>query len=128
MWPILTRLLEISVLAKPRAMGSLVFLTQQILSERWKKWMVSCILVWIAPHPLPNQLNTCLCKVNSIILLIPFIQVLNLILASGKYVGNRPIKLRKSTWTERTDQTALERQKVSLSHPNLLQFLSPVSI
>ncbi|KAL8459576.1 hypothetical protein ACS0TY_036073 [Phlomoides rotata] len=30
---------------------------------------------------------------------------------NGKYVGNRPIKLRKSTWTERTDQGALERQK-----------------
>ncbi|KAL0369212.1 UNVERIFIED_CONTAM: RNA-binding protein 42 [Sesamum calycinum] len=29
----------------------------------------------------------------------------------GKYVGNRPIKLRKSTWTERTDAEALERQK-----------------
>ncbi|KAL0365835.1 UNVERIFIED_CONTAM: RNA-binding protein 42 [Sesamum radiatum] len=30
---------------------------------------------------------------------------------NGKYVGNRPIKLRKSTWTERTDAEALERQK-----------------
>ncbi|KAL3641799.1 hypothetical protein CASFOL_012614 [Castilleja foliolosa] len=30
---------------------------------------------------------------------------------NGKYVGNRPIKLRKSTWTERTDKEALERQK-----------------
>ncbi|KAL6527573.1 hypothetical protein OROGR_016663 [Orobanche gracilis] len=30
---------------------------------------------------------------------------------NGKYVGNRPIKLRKSTWTERTDKGALERQK-----------------
>ncbi|THU63310.1 hypothetical protein C4D60_Mb01t14430 [Musa balbisiana] len=29
----------------------------------------------------------------------------------GKYVGNRPIKLRKSTWRERTDVEALERQK-----------------
>jgi hypothetical protein len=32
---------------------------------------------------------------------------------SGKYVGNRPIKLRKSNWKERTDVEALERQKVS---------------
>ncbi|XP_043714693.1 RNA-binding protein 42-like isoform X2 [Telopea speciosissima] len=30
---------------------------------------------------------------------------------NGKYVGNRPIKLRKSTWKERTDYEALERQK-----------------
>ncbi|KAJ8639241.1 hypothetical protein MRB53_015935 [Persea americana] len=30
---------------------------------------------------------------------------------NGKYVGNRPIKLRKSTWRERTDVEALERQK-----------------
>jgi hypothetical protein len=30
----------------------------------------------------------------------------------GKYVGNRPIKLRKSTWKERTDAEALEKQKV----------------
>ncbi|KAK6131110.1 hypothetical protein DH2020_035155 [Rehmannia glutinosa] len=35
---------------------------------------------------------------------------------NGKYVGNRPIKLRKSTWTERTDKDALERQKVSSAH------------
>ncbi|CAL5343023.1 unnamed protein product [Camellia sinensis] len=30
---------------------------------------------------------------------------------NGKYVGNRPIKLRKSNWRERTDHEALERQK-----------------
>ncbi|KAL5711894.1 hypothetical protein ACHQM5_014121 [Ranunculus cassubicifolius] len=30
---------------------------------------------------------------------------------NGKYVGNRPIKLRKSTWKERTDSDALQRQK-----------------
>ncbi|XP_021738056.1 RNA-binding protein 42-like [Chenopodium quinoa] len=30
---------------------------------------------------------------------------------NGKYVGNRPIKLRKSNWKERIDQEALERQK-----------------
>lgn len=30
---------------------------------------------------------------------------------NGKYVGNRPIKLRKSNWKERTDTDALERQK-----------------
>ncbi|KAK3029303.1 hypothetical protein RJ639_040139 [Escallonia herrerae] len=30
---------------------------------------------------------------------------------NGKYVGNRPIKLRKSNWRERTDYEALERQK-----------------
>ncbi|KAG8389722.1 hypothetical protein BUALT_Bualt01G0008300 [Buddleja alternifolia] len=29
----------------------------------------------------------------------------------GKYVGNRSIKLRKSTWTERTDHKALGRHK-----------------
>ncbi|KHN04949.1 RNA-binding protein 42 [Glycine soja] len=30
---------------------------------------------------------------------------------NGKYVGNRPIKLRKSKWRERTDYEALEKQK-----------------
>uniref|UniRef100_A0A803PZB0 RRM domain-containing protein n=1 Tax=Cannabis sativa TaxID=3483 RepID=A0A803PZB0_CANSA len=30
---------------------------------------------------------------------------------NGKYVGNRPIKLRKSNWKERTDYDALERHK-----------------
>ncbi|KAM0941880.1 putative RNA recognition motif domain, nucleotide-binding alpha-beta plait domain superfamily [Dioscorea sansibarensis] len=30
---------------------------------------------------------------------------------NGKYVGNRPIKLRKSNWKDRTDFEALERQK-----------------
>ncbi|CAM8904806.1 unnamed protein product [Rhodiola kirilowii] len=30
---------------------------------------------------------------------------------NGKYVGNRPIKLRKSNWKERIDFDALERQK-----------------
>ncbi|KAK3128132.1 hypothetical protein QOZ80_6BG0457420 [Eleusine coracana subsp. coracana] len=30
---------------------------------------------------------------------------------NGKYVGNRPIKLRKSNWKERTDVEALGRQK-----------------
>ncbi|KAK4850764.1 hypothetical protein QYF36_009610 [Acer negundo] len=30
---------------------------------------------------------------------------------NGKYVGNRPIKLRKSKWKERTDFDALVRQK-----------------
>ncbi|CAA3027113.1 RNA-binding 42-like [Olea europaea subsp. europaea] len=30
---------------------------------------------------------------------------------NGNYVGNRPIKLRKSTWRERTDVEAFERQK-----------------
>ncbi|KAH0891900.1 hypothetical protein HID58_054329, partial [Brassica napus] len=32
---------------------------------------------------------------------------------NGKYVGNRPIKLRKSSWKERTDQEAAERQKAT---------------
>ncbi|KAG6663350.1 hypothetical protein I3843_02G014400 [Carya illinoinensis] len=30
---------------------------------------------------------------------------------NGKYVGNRPIKLRKSNWRERIDTDAVERQK-----------------
>ncbi|MCO5566869.1 hypothetical protein L7F22_020552 [Adiantum nelumboides] len=30
---------------------------------------------------------------------------------NGKYVGNRPIKLRKSTWKERTDMEALSKHK-----------------
>ncbi|WZY83294.1 hypothetical protein YC2023_029678 [Brassica napus] len=34
---------------------------------------------------------------------------------NGKYVGNRPIKLRKSSWKERTDQEAAERQKANNS-------------
>ncbi|KAH0890894.1 hypothetical protein HID58_053323 [Brassica napus] len=32
---------------------------------------------------------------------------------NGKYVGNRPIKLRKSSRKERTDQEAAERQKAN---------------
>ncbi|CAN7107856.1 unnamed protein product [Brassica rapa subsp. narinosa] len=39
---------------------------------------------------------------------------------NGKYVGNRPIKLRKSSWKERTDQEAAERQKAS-HHSNKKQ-------
>ncbi|XP_008802148.1 RNA-binding protein 42-like [Phoenix dactylifera] len=30
---------------------------------------------------------------------------------NGKYVGNRPIKLRKSTWKDRIDYEAMEKQK-----------------
>ncbi|KAJ7533223.1 hypothetical protein O6H91_13G038400 [Diphasiastrum complanatum] len=32
---------------------------------------------------------------------------------NGKYVGNRPIKLRKSTWKERTDFDAYEKHKTA---------------
>lgn len=38
--------------------------------------------------------------------------ILFYILMSGKYVGNRPIKLRKSKWQDRTDLEALEKHKV----------------
>jgi hypothetical protein len=38
--------------------------------------------------------------------------MLNDHLKAGKYVGNRPIKLLKRNWKERTDHEALERQKV----------------
>ncbi|KAE9619052.1 putative RNA recognition motif domain-containing protein [Lupinus albus] len=39
---------------------------------------------------------------------------------NGKYVGNRPIKLRKSKWKERTDLEALEKQKnQTLKKPKL---------
>ncbi|KAF5192513.1 Rna-binding protein [Thalictrum thalictroides] len=31
---------------------------------------------------------------------------------NGKYVGTRPVKLRKSTWKERIDHEASERQKI----------------
>ncbi|CAK9205524.1 unnamed protein product [Sphagnum troendelagicum] len=31
---------------------------------------------------------------------------------NGKYVGNRPIKMRKSTWKDRTDAEALDKHKV----------------
>ncbi|KAM0005332.1 hypothetical protein Hdeb2414_s0213g00835391 [Helianthus debilis subsp. tardiflorus] len=30
---------------------------------------------------------------------------------NGKYVGNRPIKLLKSNWKQRTDFEALQKQK-----------------
>jgi RNA recognition motif-containing protein len=30
---------------------------------------------------------------------------------NGKYVGNRPIKMRKSTWKDRTDTEALDKHK-----------------
>lgn len=41
---------------------------------------------------------------------------------AGKYVGNRPIKLRKSTWKDRIDYEALEKQKVDC-HPSNSFFL-----
>ncbi|KAK4759351.1 hypothetical protein SAY87_022482 [Trapa incisa] len=44
---------------------------------------------------------------------------------NGKYVGNRPIKLRKSNWKERIDQEALEKQK---SHPQKRPKLQKKSI
>lgn len=44
---------------------------------------------------------------------------------NGKYVGNRPIKLRKSNWKERTDAEALERHK---NHPQKKQKLQKKSI
>nr|CAD1820903.1 unnamed protein product [Ananas comosus var. bracteatus] len=40
---------------------------------------------------------------------------------NGKYVGNRPIKLRKSNWKERTDVDALERQKNHIQKKPKLQ-------
>ncbi|XP_072968114.1 uncharacterized protein [Typha angustifolia] len=40
---------------------------------------------------------------------------------NGKYVGNRPIKLRKSNWKERTDVEALERQKNHIQKKPKLQ-------
>jgi len=43
------------------------------------------------------------------------------VLVSGKYVGNRPIKLRKSKWKERTDYEALEKQKVATFFVNDLK-------
>ncbi|RWV87548.1 hypothetical protein GW17_00050446 [Ensete ventricosum] len=42
---------------------------------------------------------------------IPYHNVLIPFSSLCKYVGNRPIKLRKSTWKERTDVEAMERQK-----------------
>ena len=44
---------------------------------------------------------------------------------AGKYVGNRPIKLRKSTWKNRIDFEALEKGKVS-SQPFPLLWPHPV--
>ncbi|KAJ7973549.1 RNA-binding protein [Quillaja saponaria] len=40
---------------------------------------------------------------------------------NGKYVGNRPIKLRKSNWKERTDIDALEKQKNHTQKKHKLQ-------
>jgi hypothetical protein len=34
------------------------------------------------------------------------------VLSAGKYVGNRPIKMRKSTWKDWTDTEALDKHKV----------------
>jgi hypothetical protein len=48
-------------------------------------------------------------------------------LVSGKYVGNRPIKLRKSKWRERTDFDALEKQKVAIYFVNDLKFVDVFS-
>lgn len=46
------------------------------------------------------------------------------VLVSGKYVGNRPIKLRKSKWKEMTHYEALEKQKVTTFFVNDLKLLS----
>lgn len=42
----------------------------------------------------------------------PTWMILENVVLSGKYVGNRPIKLRKSKWKDRIDYEALERLKV----------------
>ncbi|KAL3523735.1 hypothetical protein ACH5RR_016569 [Cinchona calisaya] len=44
---------------------------------------------------------------------------------NGKYVGNRPIKLRKSNWKERTDHGALEKHK---NHPQKKSKLAKKSV
>lgn len=49
---------------------------------------------------------------SSFLLLFVIVYVLRPFLIAGKYVGNRPIKLRKSNWKERTDYEALGRHKV----------------
>jgi len=66
-----------------------------ILLLPWRRWMV-----WIlAPlmHPLATRGTATYRTKNH----------------AGKYVGNRPIKLRKSTWKNRIDFEALEKGKVS---------------
>jgi len=37
---------------------------------------------------------------------------------NGKYIGNRPIKLRKSTWKNRIDFEALEKGKLNPEKEN----------
>lgn len=73
------------------------FPTHQTLLQHSRKWMV-CILSTTSIGIL------CAVKFGS--------SVVSSHLLTGKYVGNRPIKLRKSTWKERTDVEALGRQKV----------------
>ncbi|KAJ8468043.1 hypothetical protein OPV22_030595 [Ensete ventricosum] len=49
---------------------------------------------------------------------------------NGKNVGNRPIKLLKSSWKNRIDYEALEKQKVKslFAYPNLFPLLTVISL
>ena len=102
-----TRLLEINGRAKRRAMVLLALLALLTLQLQLRRWMVS---VFINPWPI---WTTVFCGFHVVfIFFVPKGFTLFGWCIAGKYVGNRPIKLRKSNWKERTDQEVLERQKV----------------
>ena len=85
----------------------LALLTLLILQLQLRRWMVS---VFINPWPI---WTTVFCGFHVVfIFFVPKGFTLFGWCIAGKYVGNRPIKLRKSNWKERIDQQALERHKV----------------
>ncbi|GJR42472.1 RNA-binding protein 42 [Tanacetum coccineum] len=60
----------------------------------------------------PADLATALKEMNGKLLTVPYFRsfTTSLLYVLGKYVGNRPIKLRKSKWKERIDFESLEKQ------------------
>jgi len=73
----------------------LVLLMHLILLLPWRRWMVWILALLM--RPLATRGATYYRTKNH----------------AGKYVGNRPIKLRKSTWKNRIDFESLEKGKVS---------------
>ena len=104
------RLYGINGLVRLKDMVLLVLQMRLILPLPWKIWTVWVpFLLWMHPFPV-TSISTATYKTKC---------------HAGKYVGNRPIKLRKSTWKNRIDFEALEKGKVS-SQPFSLFWPHPV--
>ena len=104
------RLYGINGLVRLKDTVLLVLQMRLILLLPWKRWTVWVpFLLWMHPFPV-TSISTATYKTKC---------------HAGKYVGNRPIKLRKSTWKNRIDFEALEKGKVS-SQPFSLFWPHPV--